>query len=101
MLDDFQNFPSFVDLSIYDKNHAHILSTYCITIKWVQKTWQVYDPDTKMVRDAHCLHWNVNYYYYYNINLVDLSDQLRNVYQVDNECVSTSGGGVFSFRAMT
>ena len=37
-----------------------------------------------MVRGAHFLCLNVNDSYNYNNNMVDLSDQLRNVYQVDH-----------------
>ena len=48
-------------------------------IKCVQKKRQVYDPDTQMVRDTHFLSLNVNDCYNHNMNLVDLSDQLRNL----------------------
>ena len=37
-----------------------------------------------MVRDAHFLRLNVNNLYNQNMNSVDLSDQLHNVYQVDH-----------------
>ena len=53
-------------------------------IKWDHKTRHVYDPDTQMVRDAQFLSLNVNDYYNYNMNLVDLSDKLWNVDQVDH-----------------
>ena len=56
----------------------------CNVIKWVQKTRQVYDPDTQMVRDVDFLRLDINDSYNYNMISVDLSDQLRNVYQVDH-----------------
>ena len=37
-----------------------------------------------MVRDDHFLRLNVNDSYYHNMNLVGLSDQLQNVYQIDH-----------------
>ena len=48
------------------------------------KKWQVYEPETEMVHDAHLLRLNVNKSYNDNMNLVDLSDKLRNVYRVDH-----------------
>ena len=51
----------------------------CNTIKWVQKTRQVYDPESDMVCGAHFFRLNVNDLYNQNMNLVDLSDELRNV----------------------
>ena len=54
----------------------------CNAIKWVQKKWQVCDPETQMVHDAHFLRLNINDSYYYKMNLVDLSDQLWSVYRV-------------------
>ena len=44
----------------------------------------MYDAETKMVHDTHFLCLNVNGFYNYNMNLVDFSDQLRNVYRVDH-----------------
>ena len=44
--------------------------------------WQVCDPETQMVHDAHFLRLNINDSYYYKMNLVDLSDQLWSVYRV-------------------
>ena len=37
-----------------------------------------------MVCDAHFLRLNVSYLYNQNMNLVDLSDQLHHLYQVDH-----------------
>ena len=56
----------------------------CDASKWVQKTRQVYDPKTQMVRDAHFFSLNVKDSQNYNTNSVDLSDQIRNVYRVDH-----------------
>ena len=44
----------------------------------------MYDPETDMVLDAHFLHLNVNNLYNHNINLVEFSNQLLNVYQLDH-----------------
>ena len=53
----------------------------CNIIKWVHKTWQVYDLKAEMVRDAQFLRLNVNDSYNHNMNSVELSYQLQNVYQ--------------------
>ena len=56
----------------------------CNIIKWVQKTRQVYDLKAEMVSDAHFLRLNFNDPYNNNMNSVELSYQLQNVYQFDN-----------------
>ena len=75
------NLSSLVSVSVYETKPVRVLSMCCNTIKWVQKTQQVYDPKTQMVRDTHFLRLNVNYSYYYNMNSFDLSDKLQNVCQ--------------------
>ena len=81
MLDGDPNLPGLVAVLVYDTNPVHFLSMCCNSIKWFHKTRQVYDPKTQMVCDAHFLRLYVNDYYNYNMNLVYLSDQIRNVYQ--------------------
>ena len=82
--DDIHDLPGLVAVSVYDTKPLHFLSMYCHTIKCVKKTRQLYDHTTHMVRDTYFLRLNVNYSYNYNMNLVYLSDQFRNVYQVDH-----------------
>ena len=72
----------FNAVSVYDKKPVHSILMCCNAIKWVQKTWQVYDSETKMVHDAHFFFLNLNDSYNHNMSSVDLIDQLRNVYQV-------------------
>ena len=69
--------------SIYDTKPIHFILIFCNTIKCVQKSRQFYNPDTKMVCNTQFLRLNVNDSYNYNMNSVDLSDQITNVYQVD------------------
>ena len=80
MLDGLPDLPSLVAVSVYDTNNVHFISTWYNTIQWVHKIQQLYDHKTKMVCDTHCLSLNINDSYCDNINSVDLSDQLRNVY---------------------
>ena len=67
-----------------DTKPVHFLLMYCNTIKWFHKKLQVYDPKTEMVIDAQFLCLNVNNSYNHNMNSVDLSDPLQNVYQFDH-----------------
>ena len=60
MIDVIPNLQGLVAVSVYDIKPVHFLLMCCNTIKWVQKTWQVYDPETKMVCDAHFWRLNVN-----------------------------------------
>ena len=80
VLDGTPDLPGLVAVSLYDTNPVHFISMCCNSIEWIQKKQQVYDPETKMVRDAHLLRLNVNDSYNYNINLVELRYQLWNVY---------------------
>ena len=75
--------PFLVSVSVYDTNPVHYLLVCCNTLKYVQKTLQVYDLEIQMVHDAHFLRLDVNDSYNYKMNLVGFSDQLRNVRRVD------------------
>ena len=101
MLDGFLNLPGLVYVLVYYMKPFYFLSVWCNTIKWVQKTYQVYDPKTDMVLDTHFLCLNVNNYYNHNMDSFDLSDQLSNVYLVDCWMHITLGGGLFSFGAVS
>ena len=83
VLDSVPDLPGLVTMLLYETKPVHFLSVYYNAIEWIQKTRQVYDPETKMVCDAHFLRLNVNDSYSYNMNLVDLRYQLWNVYRVD------------------
>ena len=83
VLNDFPDLSVIVSVSVHDTKPVTFLLMCCNAIKWFQKTRKVYDPGTKMICDAHFFHLNDNNSYNYNMNLVDLSDKLRNVYQVD------------------
>ena len=84
VLYDFPNLPIFVAVSVYDTKTVHFLSMCCKSIKLVKETLQLDYPETQMVRDAHFLHLNVNDSYYHNMNSVEPSYQLQNVYQFDH-----------------
>ena len=80
LINGFPDLPGIVDMLVYDTKPVNFLLICYNAIKWVQKKRQVHDPKTNMVCDAQFLSLNINDSYYYNINPVDLSDQLRNVY---------------------
>ena len=84
VLDSFPDLPGLVTMLLYETKPVHFLSVYYNAIEWIQKTRQVYEPETKMVHDAHLLHINVEVSYNYNMNSVNISDQLLNLYQVDH-----------------
>ena len=67
---------------VYDTNPVHFLLVSCNVVKWIQKTHQLYDPESEMVWDAHFLRLKVNNSYNQNMKSVDLNDQLCDVYQV-------------------
>ena len=71
--------PGIVSVSVYDTKPVHFLSMCYNTIKWVEKTRQVRDTETEMVRDANFFYLNVDGSYNHNMNSVDLIDQLRNL----------------------
>ena len=52
--------PGLISMSVYETKLVHFISVCFNDIKWIQKTWQVYDPKTKMVRDDHFLLFCVN-----------------------------------------
>ena len=83
VLDGVPNLSGLVNLLVYEKKTVHFFLMCCNANKWVHKTRQVYDPKTYMVSDTHFSRLNVDYSYNHNMNLVDLSDQLRNMYRVD------------------
>ena len=70
-----------VAVSVYETKPDHFLSMCCNAIKQVQKTHQVYEPEIDMVRVVQILRLNVNELYNHNMNVVDLSDKLRNCCQ--------------------
>ena len=45
VLDDIPKLPALVNVSVYDTKPDHFLLICCNTIKWVQKTCKVYDPE--------------------------------------------------------
>ena len=60
VLDGIYDLPSIVAVPVYDTKPINFLLMCCNTIKWVQKTWQMYDPETKMLRDHHFLRLDVH-----------------------------------------
>ena len=83
MLDGIPDQPVLFVVLVYDTKSVKFFSMCYHAIKWVEKTRQMYDPRIKMVHDAHFLCLNINESYNYNMNSVYLSDQTRNMYQVD------------------
>ena len=60
VLGGISDLPGLVAVLFYDTKPVQFLSIFFNAIKWVQKTWQVYDQETEMVRDARFLSINVN-----------------------------------------
>ena len=79
VLDSFPDLPGLVTMLLYETKPVHFLSVYYKAIEWIQKTRQVYEPETKMVCETHFLRLNVNDPYNYNTKLVELSNKLGNV----------------------
>ena len=83
VIDVVPGLPGIVSVLVYETKLGHFLSMCYNTINWFHKTWQVYDPKTEVLHDAHFFRLNVNDLYNHNIKSVDLIDQLWNMYQVD------------------
>ena len=60
VLDVIPVLPGIFYVSAYDTKPVHLLSICCNTIKWIQKTRKVYDPETQMIHDAQLLFLNFN-----------------------------------------
>ena len=74
MLGGVPNIPGLVYVSVYVSKPVNFLSIFCNAIKWFQKTRQVYDPITEMVRDTHFLCMNAKDTYNHNMNFFYLGD---------------------------
>ena len=57
-------------------------SSILLFLENMESVWT--PPPPQMVQDSHFLRLNVNDSYSYNINSVELSDQLQNVYRVNH-----------------
>ena len=84
VLDGVPDLPGLVAVLVYDTKPVYFLSVCCNSIKWVHKKCQVYDPETKMLRDTQFLRLDINAFYNYNMHFVDLSDQIWNVQRFDH-----------------
>ena len=60
LLDGMLGLPDLFDVLVYDTKPVNFILMCCNTIKWIQKTRKVYDPEKIMARDAHFLCLNVN-----------------------------------------
>ena len=67
VIDVIPDLTGLVSALVYGTNCVCFLLVCFNFIKWVQKTRQVYDPKTKMVRDAHFLRLDVTCSYNYNM----------------------------------
>jgi hypothetical protein len=76
--------PNLVATSVYDTKPVHFLSMSCDSIKWIVKTRDVYCVDTKKIETIRFLCLNINDDYNAGMGHVDVSDQLRNCYQMDH-----------------
>ena len=76
--------PNLVATSVYDTKPVHFLSMTCDSIKWVEKTRDVYCVDTKKMEAIKFLRLNINDAYNADMGHVDISDQLRNYYRMDH-----------------
>ena len=93
--------PGIFDVSVYDTKSVHFFFIFFKSIIWFQKTCQLYEHKTEMVCDAHFLWLNLNDSYNHNINLVDLSGQLPNVFQVGHWMRNYKWWWSFSFGTVT
>ena len=83
VIDGVPDLTGLVAVPVYDTKPVHFILMCCNGIKRIQKTRQVYETKTDMAQDALFLYLDVNALYNHNMKWFGLSDQLRNVYWVD------------------
>ena len=66
--------PCFFPVSFYDTDKVNFLLVCFNTNKCVQKTQQVYDPETQIIHEANFFRLNDNDLYTYNMDTVDLKE---------------------------
>ena len=71
------------------------ISMCCNNIKWVHKTWQVYNQETEMVFKGRFLRFNVDDSYNRNMKSVTLVINLGMCNNFTTRFISTIGGGIF------
>ena len=78
-----RNCPNLVAVSVYDTKPVHFLSMICESIKWVEKSRQVYDPAEEKMVALGFMRLNLNNDYNLDMGHVDVADQLRGNYRMD------------------
>ena len=76
--------PSLVAVSVYDTKPVHFLSMKAQSIKWEEKSRQVYDRSKGEMTTMKFLRLNVNDDYNYGMGGADIADQLRGSYRFDH-----------------
>jgi hypothetical protein len=74
----------FVAISCYDVKPFYFLTNSWSEIKWIKKTRKVWSSAKKKLVTLPYFRLNVFDVYNHNMNNVDISDQLRNVYRWDH-----------------
>ena len=74
----------FVAISCYDVKPFYFMTNSWNEIKWMKKTRKVWSSAKKKLVTVPYFRLNVFDVYNYNMNNVDISDQLRNVYRWDH-----------------
>ena len=78
--------PDIVASIIYDTKPVRFLIMVSNEIKRVEKIRKFYNVDTVMIDTMNFLRMNNIYHYNYSMGHIDMSDQLRDMYQM-NYCI--------------
>ena len=73
VVDGIPDLPGTVDVLVYDTKPVNFILMCFNAIKWIHKTWKLYDPK-KMVRDPNFFRLNVKESYNNSMSSVGLSD---------------------------
>jgi len=76
--------PDIVAFSVYDTKPVNFLSTACTSLKWKEKTKNVFDKDAGMNIMLRFLWPEITDDYNHGMNNVDQADQLRGTYFFDH-----------------
>ena len=84
VLNNCEDCPNLLAVSVYDTKPVHILSMVSGSVKWIQKKRKIWDARHKEARLIGFLRLNVIDDYNNNMNSTDIADQYRNVYRPDH-----------------
>ena len=79
-----ERLPGLVALSLYDSKPFYFMTNAWSELKWTKKSRKVWSKQHKKKVDVPFYRLNVLDYHNFNMNNVDIADQLKSQYRWDN-----------------